>query len=138
MSNYFLTPDIEFSFHLWLTLQFDVNEKTYFKNILNSIKFNIKLSVKKIHEEVDKTAWVSHLIKYHTSYTGQPFQLSDMPRSLLNKADTSDIHSELLQLRLSPNVAVAPSWMCFSYMFDMPNMCQPEIFRIQNYLLPCN
>ncbi|XP_024133765.1 endothelin-converting enzyme-like 1 isoform X2 [Oryzias melastigma] len=37
---------------------FDVNEKTYFKNILNSIKFNIKLSVKKIHEEVDKTAWL--------------------------------------------------------------------------------
>lgn len=36
-------------------LQFDVDEKTYFKNILNSIKFNIKLSVKKIHEEVDKT-----------------------------------------------------------------------------------
>ncbi|KAG9348182.1 hypothetical protein JZ751_001917 [Albula glossodonta] len=30
---------------------FDVNEKTYFKNILNSIKFNIKLSVKKIHKE---------------------------------------------------------------------------------------
>ncbi|XP_041850374.1 endothelin-converting enzyme-like 1 isoform X1 [Melanotaenia boesemani] len=37
---------------------FDVSEKTYFKNILNSIKFNIKLSVKKIHEEVDKTAWL--------------------------------------------------------------------------------
>lgn len=37
---------------------FDVHEKTYFKNILNSIKFNIKLSVKKIHEEVDKTAWL--------------------------------------------------------------------------------
>ncbi|KAJ8256851.1 hypothetical protein COCON_G00190030 [Conger conger] len=37
---------------------FDVNEKTYFKNILNSIKFNIKLSVKKIHEEVDKTVWL--------------------------------------------------------------------------------
>lgn len=37
---------------------FDVNEKTYFKNILNSIKFNIKLSVKKIHEEVDKTMWL--------------------------------------------------------------------------------
>lgn len=36
-------------------LQFEVDEKTYFKNILNSIKFNIKLSVKKIHEEVDKT-----------------------------------------------------------------------------------
>lgn len=36
-------------------LQFEVSEKTYFKNILNSIKFNIKLSVKKIHEEVDKT-----------------------------------------------------------------------------------
>ncbi|KAM7399757.1 hypothetical protein PAMP_019003 [Pampus punctatissimus] len=37
---------------------FDVDEKTYFKNIINSIKFNIKLSVKKIHEEVDKTAWL--------------------------------------------------------------------------------
>uniref|UniRef100_A0A8P4GAU7 Endothelin converting enzyme-like 1 n=1 Tax=Dicentrarchus labrax TaxID=13489 RepID=A0A8P4GAU7_DICLA len=37
---------------------FDVDEKTYFKNILNSIKFNIKLSVKKIHEEVDKTTWL--------------------------------------------------------------------------------
>uniref|UniRef100_A0A3Q3WFE6 Uncharacterized protein n=1 Tax=Mola mola TaxID=94237 RepID=A0A3Q3WFE6_MOLML len=37
---------------------FDVSEKTYFKNILNSIKFNIKLSVKKIHEEVDKTTWL--------------------------------------------------------------------------------
>ncbi|KAJ8410673.1 hypothetical protein AAFF_G00186300 [Aldrovandia affinis] len=37
---------------------FEVNEKTYFKNILNSIKFNIKLSVKKIHKEVDKTAWL--------------------------------------------------------------------------------
>uniref|UniRef100_A0A3Q1F5L1 Endothelin converting enzyme-like 1 n=1 Tax=Acanthochromis polyacanthus TaxID=80966 RepID=A0A3Q1F5L1_9TELE len=42
----------------YLCLQFDVDEKTYFKNILNSIKFNIKLSVKKIHEEVDKTAWL--------------------------------------------------------------------------------
>lgn len=40
-------------------LQFDVNEKTYFKNILNSIKYNIKLSVKKIHKEVDKTTYVS-------------------------------------------------------------------------------
>ncbi|XP_028818246.1 endothelin-converting enzyme-like 1 isoform X2 [Denticeps clupeoides] len=37
---------------------FDVNEKTYFKNILNSIKYNIKLSVKKIHKEVDKTTWL--------------------------------------------------------------------------------
>nr|XP_033813571.1 endothelin-converting enzyme-like 1 [Geotrypetes seraphini] len=37
---------------------FEVNEKTYFKNILNSIKFNIKLSVKKIRQEVDKTAWL--------------------------------------------------------------------------------
>ncbi|XP_068173666.1 endothelin-converting enzyme-like 1 isoform X1 [Antennarius striatus] len=37
---------------------FDVDEKTYFKNILNSIKFHIKLSVKKIHEEVDKTTWL--------------------------------------------------------------------------------
>uniref|UniRef100_A0AAY5EWA2 Endothelin converting enzyme-like 1 n=1 Tax=Electrophorus electricus TaxID=8005 RepID=A0AAY5EWA2_ELEEL len=38
--------------------KFDVNEKTYFKNILNSIKYNIKLSVKKIHQEVDKTTWL--------------------------------------------------------------------------------
>ncbi|XP_019717155.1 endothelin-converting enzyme-like 1 [Hippocampus comes] len=37
---------------------FDVDEKTYFKNILNTIKFNIKMSVKKIHEEVDKTVWI--------------------------------------------------------------------------------
>uniref|UniRef100_A0A3B3SXI2 Endothelin converting enzyme like 1 n=1 Tax=Paramormyrops kingsleyae TaxID=1676925 RepID=A0A3B3SXI2_9TELE len=37
---------------------FYVNEKTYFRNILNSIRYNIKLSVKKIHEEVDKTAWL--------------------------------------------------------------------------------
>ncbi|XP_057695822.1 endothelin-converting enzyme-like 1 isoform X2 [Corythoichthys intestinalis] len=39
---------------------FDVDEKTYFKNILNSIKFNIKLSVKKIHEEVDKTVSLNY------------------------------------------------------------------------------
>lgn len=37
---------------------FDVDEKSYFKNILNSINFNIKMSVKKIHKEVDKTAWL--------------------------------------------------------------------------------
>ncbi|XP_015217241.1 endothelin-converting enzyme-like 1 [Lepisosteus oculatus] len=37
---------------------FEVDEKTYFRNILNSIRFNIKLSVKKIHKEVDKTAWL--------------------------------------------------------------------------------
>ncbi|XP_065136043.1 endothelin-converting enzyme-like 1 [Paramisgurnus dabryanus] len=37
---------------------FDVSEKTYFKNVLNSIKYNIKLSVKKIHKEVDKTTWL--------------------------------------------------------------------------------
>uniref|UniRef100_A0A8C1QH18 Endothelin converting enzyme-like 1 n=1 Tax=Cyprinus carpio TaxID=7962 RepID=A0A8C1QH18_CYPCA len=40
--------------------QFDVNEKTYFKNILNSIKYNIKLSVKKIHKEVDKTTSLNY------------------------------------------------------------------------------
>lgn len=39
--------------------QFDVDEKTYFKNILNSIAFSIRLSVKKIRQEVDKSAWVS-------------------------------------------------------------------------------
>lgn len=38
-----------------LLLQFDVDEKTYFKNILNSIKYNIKLSVKSINEKVDKS-----------------------------------------------------------------------------------
>ncbi|KAG2462801.1 endothelin-converting enzyme-like 1 isoform X1 [Polypterus senegalus] len=38
--------------------EFEVNEKTYFRNVLNSIKFNIKMSVKKIHQEVDKTAWL--------------------------------------------------------------------------------
>uniref|UniRef100_A0A8C4Z1S0 Endothelin converting enzyme-like 1 n=1 Tax=Gadus morhua TaxID=8049 RepID=A0A8C4Z1S0_GADMO len=37
---------------------FEVDEKSYFKNILNSINFNIKMSVKKIHKEVDKTAWL--------------------------------------------------------------------------------
>ncbi|XP_059389680.1 endothelin-converting enzyme-like 1 isoform X2 [Carassius carassius] len=37
---------------------FDVNEKTYFRNVLNSIKYNIKLSVKKIQREVDKTTWL--------------------------------------------------------------------------------
>lgn len=39
--------------------QFEVDEKTYFKNILNSIAFSIKLSVKKIRQEVDKSVWVS-------------------------------------------------------------------------------
>nr|XP_034989118.1 endothelin-converting enzyme-like 1 isoform X1 [Zootoca vivipara] len=38
--------------------EFEVHEKTYFKNILNSIKFSIKLSVKKIRQEVDKSAWL--------------------------------------------------------------------------------
>ncbi|XP_067322209.1 endothelin-converting enzyme-like 1 [Anolis sagrei] len=38
--------------------EFQVNEKTYFRNILNSIKFSIKLSVKKIRQEVDKSAWL--------------------------------------------------------------------------------
>lgn len=50
-----LSEDVKFHF-VSVVLQFDVDEKTYFKNILNSIKFNIKLSVKKIHEEVDKLA----------------------------------------------------------------------------------
>ncbi|ETE56830.1 hypothetical protein L345_17458, partial [Ophiophagus hannah] len=35
--------------------RFEVHPKTYFKNILNSIRFNIKLSVKKIRQEVDKS-----------------------------------------------------------------------------------
>ncbi|GAA6073893.1 endothelin-converting enzyme-like 1, partial [Tachysurus ichikawai] len=33
---------------------FEVSEKTYFRNILNSIKYNINLSINKIHKEVDK------------------------------------------------------------------------------------
>ncbi|KAK3531626.1 hypothetical protein QTP70_025811, partial [Hemibagrus guttatus] len=37
---------------------FEVSEKTYFKNILNSIKYNINLSINKIHKEVDKTTWL--------------------------------------------------------------------------------
>ncbi|NXA05616.1 ECEL1 protein, partial [Sapayoa aenigma] len=37
---------------------FEVDEKTYFKNILNSIAFGIRLSVKKIRQEVDKSAWL--------------------------------------------------------------------------------
>ena len=39
-------------------MQFEVHEKTYFKNILNSIRFSIQLSVKKIRQEVDKSTWV--------------------------------------------------------------------------------
>lgn len=39
-------------------VQFEVHEKTYFKNILNSIRFSIQLSVKKIRQEVDKSTWV--------------------------------------------------------------------------------
>ncbi|CAM9330042.1 unnamed protein product [Bubo scandiacus] len=38
--------------------EFEVDEKTYFKNILNSIAFSIRLSVKKIRQEVDKSAWL--------------------------------------------------------------------------------
>ncbi|XP_058389201.1 endothelin-converting enzyme-like 1 [Diceros bicornis minor] len=38
--------------------EFDVHEKTYFKNILNSIRFSIQLSVKKIRQEVDKSTWL--------------------------------------------------------------------------------
>lgn len=45
---------------MWLCPpQFEVDEKTYFKNVLNSIAFGIKLSVKKIRQEVDKSVWVS-------------------------------------------------------------------------------
>lgn len=42
-------------------MQFEVHEKTYFKNILNSIRFSIQLSVKKIRQEVDKSTWVPGL-----------------------------------------------------------------------------
>lgn len=42
-------------------VQFEVHEKTYFKNILNSIRFSIQLSVKKIRREVDKSTWVPGL-----------------------------------------------------------------------------
>ncbi|XP_021018755.1 endothelin-converting enzyme-like 1 [Mus caroli] len=38
--------------------EFEVHEKTYFKNILNSIRFSIQLSVKKIRQEVDKSSWL--------------------------------------------------------------------------------
>ncbi|KAM4693617.1 endothelin-converting enzyme-like 1 [Discoglossus pictus] len=38
--------------------EFDVSEKHYFRNILNSIRFSIKESVKKIRQEVDKSAWL--------------------------------------------------------------------------------
>ncbi|XP_055502179.1 endothelin-converting enzyme-like 1 [Leucoraja erinacea] len=37
---------------------FEVHEKTYFKNVLNSIKYNIQLSVRKVRQRVDKTAWL--------------------------------------------------------------------------------
>ncbi|NWR25591.1 ECEL1 protein, partial [Emberiza fucata] len=42
----------------WWGKMFEVDEKTYFKNILNSIAFGIRLSVKKIRQEVDKSAWL--------------------------------------------------------------------------------
>lgn len=48
-----ISPDVAVS------PQFEVDEKTYFKNILNSIAFSIRLSVKKIRQEVDKSTWVS-------------------------------------------------------------------------------
>ncbi|ERE82114.1 endothelin-converting enzyme-like 1-like protein [Cricetulus griseus] len=38
--------------------EFEVHEKTYFKNILNSIRFSIQLSIKKIRQEVDKSTWL--------------------------------------------------------------------------------
>ncbi|PKU40618.1 endothelin-converting enzyme-like 1 [Limosa lapponica baueri] len=40
--------------------KFEVDEKTYFKNILNSIAFGIRLSVKKIRQEVDKSASLNY------------------------------------------------------------------------------
>uniref|UniRef100_A0A803XXD3 Endothelin converting enzyme like 1 n=1 Tax=Meleagris gallopavo TaxID=9103 RepID=A0A803XXD3_MELGA len=40
--------------------EFEVDEKTYFKNILNSIAFSIRLSVKKIRQEVDKSASLNY------------------------------------------------------------------------------
>lgn len=48
----------ESSPHFPTPVQFEVHEKTYFKNILNSIRFSIQLSVKKIRQEVDKSTWV--------------------------------------------------------------------------------
>lgn len=85
-----------------VVLQFDVDEKTYFKNILNSIKFNIKLSVKKIHEEVDKTTWVSHLFIFREPRSGY---LSSLTRSAkqLKKVNVFEIQSERVQLRLMPD-----------------------------------
>ncbi|OCT78493.1 endothelin-converting enzyme-like 1 [Xenopus laevis] len=38
--------------------EFEVNEKTYFKNILNSIRYSIKMAIKKIRQEVDKSTWL--------------------------------------------------------------------------------
>ncbi|KAG8515583.1 Endothelin-converting enzyme-like 1 [Galemys pyrenaicus] len=38
--------------------EFEVHEKTYFKNILNSIRFSTQLSVKKIRQEGDKATWL--------------------------------------------------------------------------------
>ncbi|KAG8445038.1 hypothetical protein GDO86_009977 [Hymenochirus boettgeri] len=38
--------------------EFEVQEKMYFKNILSSIRYSIKMSVKKIRQEVDKSAWL--------------------------------------------------------------------------------
>ncbi|KAE8603571.1 hypothetical protein XENTR_v10014375 [Xenopus tropicalis] len=38
--------------------EFEVNEKTYFKNILNSIRYSIKMAVRRIRQEVDKSAWL--------------------------------------------------------------------------------
>ncbi|KAB0401316.1 hypothetical protein E2I00_017240, partial [Balaenoptera physalus] len=40
--------------------EFEVHEKTYFKNILNSIRFSIQLSVKKIRQEVDKSTSLNY------------------------------------------------------------------------------
>ncbi|XP_048460433.1 endothelin-converting enzyme-like 1 [Rhincodon typus] len=74
---------------------FEVNEKTYFKNVLNSIMYNIKLSVKKIRQQVDKTAWLlppQTLNAYYLSTQNQmvfpagilqpPLYDSEFPQSL--------------------------------------------------------
>ncbi|CAM9840085.1 unnamed protein product [Lampetra planeri] len=37
---------------------FEVNEKSYFKNILNSIEFNINVSIHKIHQKVERNVWL--------------------------------------------------------------------------------
>lgn len=95
----FLTLYSHSNLHRSLALQFDVNKKTYFKNILNSIKFNIKLSVRKIHEEVDKTAWVS---PFSSVIPNNILHVSDASLSLLRDSHVSNM----------PNICSQKSLYC--------------------------